>query len=32
MLQKELSKYIYDDFLLKKPFGLRGLYKHMSAL
>ena len=23
---------IYDDFKLKKPFGLHGLYKHNSAL
>ena len=23
---------IYDDIKLKKPFGLHGLYKHMSAL
>ena len=23
---------IYDDFKLKKPFGLHGLYNYMSAL
>ena len=24
--------YIYDDFKLKKTFGLHGLYKNISAL
>ena len=28
MKQKELTKDIYDDFKLKKPYGLHGLYKH----
>ena len=27
------NKYIYDDFKLKKPFGIHGLYKNiLSAL
>ena len=26
------SKDIYDDFKLKKTFGLHGLYKNISAL
>ena len=32
MKQKELNKTFYDDFKLKKPFDLRGLYKNISAL
>ena len=31
MYQKEV-KNIYDDFKLKKSFGLHGLYKIISAL
>ena len=30
--RKELKKYFYDDFNLKKTFGLHGSYRHISAL
>ena len=29
---KITKKDIYDDFKLKKPFGLHGLYSNISAL
>ena len=32
MKQKELNKVIYDDFKLKKPFGIHGLCNIISAL
>ena len=32
MKQEELTKTIYGDFNLKKPFGLHGLYKNISTL
>ena len=32
MKRKELTKDMYDDFKLKKTFGLHGLYKNNSAL
>ena len=32
MNRKELTKDIYGDFILKKPFGFHGLYKNNSAL
>ena len=30
--QKGITKDIYDDFKLKKPFNFHGLYKNKSAL
>ena len=32
MNRNELTKTIYGDFKLKKPFGFYGLYKNISAL
>ena len=32
MTRKELTIEISDDFKLKKPFGLHGLYKNISGL
>ena len=32
MKREKITQDIYDDFKLKKPFGLRGLYKSISAL
>ena len=31
MKRNELNKKIYDDFKLKRPFGLHGLYKNKSS-
>ena len=31
MKRKELTNTFYDDFKLKKPFGLHGFYKNISA-
>ena len=31
MNQKELTKTYYNDFILKKPFGLNGLYNIIST-
>ena len=32
MKQKELTKTFMNDFKLETPFGLRGLYKNISAV